>query len=103
MIDVNREIRRAVDTGKVLFGAEQSEKSILKGKGRLIIIADNVPERVGDRLVPLAESSGIPVYRFNDGSRKLGSLCGKPFSVSVMSVMDEGKSKVMQLSEVREQ
>jgi len=99
MIDTNKEIRRAVDTGKVLFGSEQSEKSILKGEAQLVIIADNTPIGIKEKIKSLAKVANTAVYDFSETSIKLGSLCGKPFSVSVMSVIDAGKSKVTEISQ----
>ena len=96
-IESGKEIRRAVDTGKVLFGARQSEKSILNGKARLVIIAHNTPQETKERIGSLVKASRTAVYEFGENSLKLGSLCGKPFSVSVMAVADEGKSKVLEL------
>ncbi|MCX8158589.1 MAG: 50S ribosomal protein L30e [Candidatus Diapherotrites archaeon] len=97
-VDVNKEIRRAVDTGKVLFGAKQTEKSILNGKAKLIIIAKNTPPEIKDKLVSLSKAANKSYYEFEDNSLKLGSLCGKPFSVSAMAIIDEGKSKVMEIT-----
>lgn len=97
-IDANVGIRRAVDTGKVIFGEKQSEKSILKGKGQLIIISNNVPSLKKEKILELARIAGIPYYEFNGTGIELGSICGKPFVVSVMVVIDSGKSNVLNLA-----
>lgn len=97
-MDANKEIRRAVDTGKTLFGSSEGKKSLLKGEAKLLIVAGNIDESVRDTILPLARAGKIPVYAFAENSLKLGSLCGKPFPISVISVIDEGKSKVLALS-----
>ena len=41
MVDINREIERAVKTGKVFFGCNSAVKNALEGKVKLIILAEN--------------------------------------------------------------
>lgn len=96
-VDANREIRRAVDTGKVFFGQRECEKSILKGEGQLVIIGSNTPANVRGKLELQANVSAIPVYGFSGTAAELGAVCGKPFVVSVMVIRDAGKSKVLGL------
>ncbi len=96
-LDSNKEIRRAVDTGKVLFGTKQTEKNVLKGNGKLIIISRNFPKEVKEKLKHLGNISQIPFYEFAGSGLTLGSVCGKPFIVGCMLVQDFGKSKVLEL------
>ena len=97
-VDASREIRRAVDTGKVGFGTKNSEKSLKNGSAKLIIVAGNTPKLVKEKLAALAEISNIPHYEFGGSGVELGSVCGKPFTVSAMVVRDAGKSKVLEIS-----
>jgi len=94
-MDVSREIRRAVDTGKVLFGEKQAEKSVLKGAAELIVISSNAPVRSKERVKQLCSVAGVPIFGFNGNGLALGSVCGKPFVVAVLSIENKGKSKVM--------
>ncbi len=94
-MEKEKEIRRAVDTGKVCFGIRESELSLLQGRGKLVIKSGNIPEADGERIAHVAKISGIPVLCLKKSSRQLGSICGKPFPVSVMVVLEEGKSKVL--------
>ncbi|MFH1224977.1 MAG: 50S ribosomal protein L30e [Candidatus Diapherotrites archaeon] len=96
-VDANREIRRAVDTGKVLFGQRECEKSILKGEGQLVIIGSNTPANARGKLELQANVSAIPVHGFSGTAAELGAVCGKPFVVSVMLIKDAGRSKVLGL------
>lgn len=100
----NKEIRRVVDTGRVVFGRKQSEKSILNAKAQLIITGRNAPKLLKERIIHKATIAGIPCYNFDGTGQELGKVCGKPFSVSVMAVEKPGKSSVLNLvkgSEVR--
>lgn len=96
--DASREIRRAVDTGKVIFGTKNSEKSLKNGSGKLIIIAKNTPKLVKEKLVSMAEMGETPHYVFEGPGLELGSVCGKPFTISTMVVLDKGKSKVLEIA-----
>ncbi|MFH1390726.1 MAG: 50S ribosomal protein L30e [Candidatus Diapherotrites archaeon] len=97
-VDVLKEIRRAVDTGKVIFGTKNSEKSLKNGSGRLIIIANNAPKLVKEKLVSFAEIGNTPHYIFDGSGLELGGVCGKPFTISTMVIQDQGKSKVLEIA-----
>jgi large subunit ribosomal protein L30e len=94
-INVEREIRRAVDTGSVEFGYRQAEKNALKGIGKIIIISESLDRKQREKLKHVAKLSGIPVIEVNKTSQELGSICGQPFPVSAMVVLKLGKSKLM--------
>jgi len=94
-MDVEKELRRAVDTGKVCFGFRQSELNVLKGKGLLVVLSGNTPMEQGEKMEHIAGVSQIPVLKIGKNSLQLGSICGKPFPVSAMVVLDKGKSKVL--------
>lgn len=96
-IDANKEIRRAVDTGKTVMGVRESEKNILSGKSKLVIISENIPEDVSERIESLCKTSEIAFYKYKGTSISLGSVCGKPFPIAAMSIEDVGKSKVSKL------
>ncbi|MBN1941565.1 MAG: 50S ribosomal protein L30e [Candidatus Diapherotrites archaeon] len=96
-IDANKEIRRAVDTGKVEFGFKQSEKNILKGNAELIILSSNVQKRIKEKIKQQCEIAKIPFFEFSGTSVELGSICGKPFIISCLCIRKQGKSKVLDL------
>ena len=98
-VDLSKEIRRAVDTGKIVFGTKQSEKSILVGKSKLIIVASNAPDLVKESAVHKAAISGTPHLNFDGTGLQLGSICGKPFSILMMSIEDAGKSTIVSAAE----
>ena len=96
-VDTEKEIRRAVDTGKTVFGERESEKSILKGNSRLIIISRNATISASERIEHLCNVASVPVYKFSGEGIELGAVCGKPFVISVIAIEDKGKSKVLEL------
>ena len=97
VVDKNKEIRRAVDTGKVAFGFKQCQKELAKGKGEIIIISENMNPSEKERLKHIAEIAEKKIFDYDKNGLVLGSVCGKPFVVSAMIVLDKGKSKVTEL------
>ncbi len=97
MVDTNKEIRRAVDTGKVVFGTKQCQKELAKGNGEILIICENMKPTEKEKLKHIAEVAEKKVYEYNASGLVLGSICGKPFVVSSMIVLDKGKSNVTEL------
>ncbi|HIH09924.1 MAG TPA: 50S ribosomal protein L30e [Candidatus Diapherotrites archaeon] len=96
-MDVAKEIRRAVDTGKVIFGTKESERSLKNGSAKLIIVALNAPKLNTEKLSLFASIAKTPVHNFSGTGLELGSVCGKPFTVSAMTIEDAGKSKVLEI------
>ncbi len=88
-MDLNKGLRTATKTGKVLFGIAQARKAIEKKEGRLIVIASNCPDK------DLKDQNNVPVVEFPGTNRELGSACGKPFSVSVVTVLEPGDSQIL--------
>ncbi|MFH1588171.1 MAG: 50S ribosomal protein L30e [Candidatus Diapherotrites archaeon] len=97
-MDANKEIRRAVDTGKIVFGFQETEKNSVQGKAQLIILTNNLEKAKKEKLIEYGKLAKIPCIEFNGNSKELGSVCGKPFIVSVMGILDKGKSNVLELA-----
>lgn len=98
-MDIERGIRVAVDTGKVILGSNKSIQAIKLGEGELVVIAANIPKDVKADVEAYASLSEMPVYTFEGSSVELGSICGKPFTVSVLVVQEQGDSNILELKE----
>ncbi len=92
MIDLGRALKTAISTGDVSFGVDQTEKAVKSGKAQLVILARNCPSE-------FLNSSGLgsKVHRYEGNNMELGALCGKPFSVSALAVIDKGSSNILSL------
>lgn len=89
MIDDNLLIKQAVDTGEVIIGARRTEKAVKKKVAKLVVTASNCPT------YPWLIKSGVKTYRFKGDSLSLGSACGKPFPVSILTIIDPGESGIL--------
>ncbi|MFA6048793.1 MAG: 50S ribosomal protein L30e [Candidatus Micrarchaeia archaeon] len=96
--DVSRSIRLAVDSGKVLLGAQESRKVALSGKARLIIVSGNCPDNYKQDVEHYAKLASIELMRFPGTSVELGTACGKPFPVSMMTVLEAGNSDILEIA-----
>ena len=93
-MDINKALKTAVTTGKVLFGYEQTMKALNAKKAKLIIVSQNCPD---DHLTQIDKQKEVPYYKFGGNNVELGSACGKPFSVSMLSVLNPGESEILAL------
>ncbi|HHO57179.1 MAG TPA: 50S ribosomal protein L30e [Thermoplasmatales archaeon] len=88
---ISKEILRTISTGKVIFGYKVAMKRVDEIKAFIISRdcphAREVMEIAGDK----------PVYVFKGNNMELGNACGKPFGVSVLAILDEGKSNIMNM------
>ncbi len=91
-------LRLAVESGKVEFGARTGILAALLGKPKVFVIALNTPHGTREKVVSYAKLSSIPVLEFGGSTMELGSVCGKPFPVSVLSVYEEGNSNILKLA-----
>lgn len=100
-MDISKEIRQAVDTGKVILGADKSRKVLKLGQAKLVIVASNCQSEVLADIKRYAGFANIPVHIFSGDSAKLGLACGKPFLVSVLAVLEPGGSNILSFGETR--
>jgi large subunit ribosomal protein L30e len=97
MVDIDKAIRMAVDTGKVEFGVKSALRLASSGEVRLIVTSSNCPKKFKEDITYYSKLSKTSVHEFNGTSLELGSLCGKPFPISALSIHDPGNSNILEL------
>ncbi len=90
-------IRSAVDTGKVLLGERETLRALKNKEAKLVIYAANCSEGIKESLKRNAKLAGVPSYEFHGTSLELGAVCGKPFLVSALCVLEPGESGIFEL------
>ncbi|MEB3779824.1 MAG: 50S ribosomal protein L30e [Desulfurococcales archaeon] len=98
-VSLERELRNLIKTGTYYLGARQTLKAVLNGRAKLVIVAENTPPHYKKRLEYYARLSGVPIIEFKGTSVDLGLAAGKPFKVSMIAVIDEGSSRILELAE----
>jgi len=94
-VELSKEIGQAVATGRVAVGTAKSMKALKRGEAKLVITSSNCPTNVTADIEHYSKLAGIPVHLFAGDSGELGLACGKPFTVSVVTVMDPGNSSIL--------
>ena len=92
-MDINRALRTAVLTGRVHLGKQQTVKSLRKNEVKLVIAAYNCTAKALEEL----KDFKAPRFIFPGNNLELGSACGKPFPVSMVSILDPGESNILDL------
>lgn len=90
-IDISRALKSAITTGKVEFGIDQTVKAVKGGKAQMVVISRNCP------CAELRGDIGVKVHVFEGNNMELGAMCGKPFSVSALVIIDKGSSNILTL------
>jgi len=91
------ELKLLLKTGKVIFGSKRTLKSVKLGKVKLVIIASTLRSDLKEDLKYYARIGNIPIYEYPGSGWDLGKLCGKPFMISTIGVIDTGESKILDL------
>lgn len=99
MIDLDKAIASAVKTGKVSFGTRIAKQSAETGRAKLIILAANCPKDVGEEIKRSSQMSQVPLITFRGSALDLAAVCGRPFSVAVLTVREAGDSEILKVME----
>ena len=101
-MDMNAAIKRMISTGKVEFGSKKAFDLIKSGKAKLVITSENCPKEVKEDIEHYSKISETPNVIYPGTSMALGEVCGKPFLVSNVTVVNAGDVKIKELLEVKE-
>ncbi|AMH93779.1 ribosomal protein L30e Rpl30e [methanogenic archaeon ISO4-H5] len=90
-VDISKALKAAISTGKVEFGVDQTEKAVKNGKAQMIVLSANCPS------AELVNNKDVKIHIYSGNNMELGALCGKPFSVSALAIIDKGTSNILTL------
>jgi len=89
MLDMVRALKTAAATGDVRFGLAETKKCVKKGEARLVVVANNCPEK------PVVSGPSPKVVVFGGTNVELGAACGKPFPISALAIVSPGESNIL--------
>ena len=81
------ELKKLVDTKKLVIGAEKTAKELKKGTLKKIYVSMNCSPAMKETLSSQARADKIEVTTLDMSSVDLGVLVKKPFSVSTVAVL----------------
>ena len=90
-INVDKSLIKAVKTGKVIVGANRTIDAAANGSAKMVILASNCPEDIKKKI----QATSIPVLEYEGTSVELGPVCGKPFTIAAMAILDAGESDIL--------
>lgn len=96
MSNLTNDIRLALDSGKSAIGMREVMRSLNSDEAKLIIIASTAENSIVDDIVHIAKIINTRVIVYESDSMELGTVCGKPYSVSSLSIIDPGNSKILE-------
>ena len=77
------------------MGTEKALKMALSGSAKMVVVARNMVKDRRRDLEHYCRMANVPVVEFAGTSIELGTVCGKPFPVSAVSVIEEGNSGIL--------
>lgn len=78
------EIRKYVDEKKTVIGTERTLKALKKGSLTKVFVASNTADETIAQIKALAGKIEVVVLKENN--EELGTMCKKPFFISVLGV-----------------
>lgn len=99
MAILNRNLRICVKTGKVIMGKKNVLRTLRTQSGKLLILAENLPELYRKEMLYHVEKQArkIGVFTYPGSSWDLGNHVGKPHMVGAMLVQQAGDSKILEV------
>ncbi len=84
-MDVEKVLKKALK-GKVYLGSKRTIKALKRGEAKLVIVSANCPKEIREKIEKYRKD--VPVLVYPGTNMELGALCGKPFSVASLAVID---------------
>lgn len=84
-----------MDTGKVTIGNREVMKTISNSSALAVVIAARGKKEIVEDILHVCGVAQIKVLKFSGNSLELGALCGKPYSVNALAVINAGNSNIL--------
>lgn len=81
------EIKKLLKSKSLIIGTERTVKSLKIGKLSRVYVSANCPKEVKEDLKYYGELSATPIIELEQTNEEIGTLCKKPFLISVLSVL----------------
>jgi large subunit ribosomal protein L30e len=83
-----KEIREAVQKGHAVLGTEETIKLLRRGKVKKIFLCSNVSVQSKETIERYSKLKKVEVVSVEMTNEELGTLCKKPFAISVIGVTE---------------
>ena len=82
-----QEIKKNLTSGKLTFGTNSTLKSIKTGKITKVFVTKNCPDHVRKDLATYKGIKEFEIIEMPLTNEELGSICKKPYSVSLLGLI----------------
>ncbi len=77
------DLKKALQENKVIIGKDRVLEKLRTGKLEKVYLSSNCPKMVKEDIKHLADIHKIKVIETSSDNEQLGTICKKPFSISV--------------------
>ena len=98
-MDITTAIKRILKTGKVEYGSKKAIENTLNGTAKAIITAKNCPKETKQDIQEYTKQAKIPLIEYKGTALDLGEVCGKPFLIAALTVLNEGDINIKEITE----
>jgi len=87
--DNQTEIKKLLEEKKLVLGTGITQKKLLQGNIKKIFITSNCEKKAKEDLLHYCKTFKIDCIELAQTNEELGTLCKKPFSISVIGVLSK--------------
>ncbi|MBI4450762.1 ribosomal L7Ae/L30e/S12e/Gadd45 family protein [Candidatus Woesearchaeota archaeon] len=84
-----QELQKLAEAGKIVYGSKETVHALKKGTAVKVFVSRTAPITVKEDITHYASLGNILVVELAQSASELGTLCKKPFDVSVAAVTNE--------------
>ncbi|MBS3138880.1 ribosomal L7Ae/L30e/S12e/Gadd45 family protein [Candidatus Woesearchaeota archaeon] len=88
-MDAIAEVKQAMKEGTIVIGSEKTMKLLRQSKVKKIFLASNTSKKAREEIMHYSSIAKVPVELLSITNEDVGTMCKKPFSISVLSVRSE--------------
>ena len=79
------DIKKAIKEKKIIIGTDRTIKALKLGKAEKVFLTSNCPEGVKEDIEHYGRLGNVKIIKLKQPNDELGTLCKKPFPISVLS------------------
>lgn len=83
------ELKKLLKENTAIIGTNQVMKNLKIGRLKEIYLSSNCPKNTTDDIKHYAKLYDVKVNELKENNEELGTICKKPFSISVLGFKDE--------------
>ena len=83
------EVKKLLTSKKLVIGKERTIKYLKQGKVKKVFMSSNCSKALRDDVARYASIDKVEVQEMGQNNKELGTVCKKPYAISILSVLKE--------------